>query len=202
MKQTDTILNCLSTNQHEVFAELYASHQKKLYEFILHYTRVPTVAEDLTQDIFTKLWTKREMLSRIDNVGAYLLRMGRNESISYLRRESLCRSIFQTIKEETDIRHSNDTEEILYQKEMEVLLRDAIQQLSPQRRKVYVLGKIEGMEPKKIAAALGIAIGTVKETQRLANRQIREHINARLGLKTKRRACRRKLLEILTLRAA
>ena len=44
-------------------------------------------AENITQDVFADLWERRDSMSEIENVNAYLFRLVKNRSLDYLKRK-------------------------------------------------------------------------------------------------------------------
>jgi RNA polymerase sigma-70 factor (ECF subfamily) len=70
------------------FGQLFHNWRDKLYFFILRIVDSSSITEDLVQDVFVKIWVNRETLSTIENFGAYLYTMARNEAISGMRRKA------------------------------------------------------------------------------------------------------------------
>jgi RNA polymerase sigma-70 factor (ECF subfamily) len=167
-------------NTEYLFAKLYTKYNKQVRDYIFHQTSDLNLAEDLCQDVFLKLWTKRESFSKIDDITAYLFRSARNEFIDHSRKEKIKHRVQQVCKEKQP-GIVNATEEIIREREMEVVLQQSIQRLSPKRKKIYVLIKIEGLPYSEVAGLLGLALPTVKEMMRLSNQQVRKYINKYLG---------------------
>ncbi|MCK7556757.1 hypothetical protein MKQ70_17720 [Chitinophaga sedimenti] len=57
------------------FAELFRAYKDKLYGILLKMTDSAELTEDIIQDVFLRLWRKREELATIDNFGGYVFRM-------------------------------------------------------------------------------------------------------------------------------
>ena len=159
----------------QVFSKLYSQYYGTLYSFLVNIVHDATMAEDIVQDVFLKFWLSMDKF-QIDNYKAYLFIMARNKAITHIRREQQQRSINKLLQR-SHVNGCNFTEEIVRQKETEVLLQKAILHLSPQRRKVYVLGQMEGLSRGQISKLLGISPCTVKELMRVSMQQIREYID-------------------------
>ena len=106
------------------------------------------------------------------------MRMARNEGISYLRRQHTLRKALDHVPKRLSEELTNN---MIQSRELERTFQLALQQLSPQRRTIYVLGKLEGWERTKIAHVLGISEATVKELMRRAIKEVRERITEKLN---------------------
>lgn len=156
------------------FEQLFRQYKNKLYSFIFHLSGSATIAEDVLQDVFLKIWRDRTQLTGIDNFNAYLYRMAQNTAINVLRRQSreaLLLNEVQRLAPEGVQGH-----ELLAAKEVQAALQQAINNLPPQQRKVYQLGQEQGLTYEQIAGALGISSSTVRNHMVQALKAIREYI--------------------------
>jgi RNA polymerase sigma-70 factor (ECF subfamily) len=187
----------------EKFSELYNQSYETLHSFLMNIVHERAIAEDLAHNVFLKLWLSMDKF-QIDNYEAYLYMMARNEAITHLRRVKQTRSVNQLLTS-NQVEGVNFTEEVICQKETEVLFQKAINHLSPQRRKVYVLGQLERLPREEIAKLLGISPFTVKEIMRTSAQQIREFINLHLEdnkRQMKQKGKKRLISTVQTLKAA
>jgi RNA polymerase sigma factor (sigma-70 family) len=74
------------------------------------------------------------------------------------------------------VSHYEHIEEGLHYRESESILREAIEQLSPQQRNVYQFCKIDGGSYKEAAEKLGISVHTVKEYLVKANKEVKNYL--------------------------
>jgi len=156
------------------FEQLFRQYKNKLYSFIFHLSGSATIAEDVLQDVFLKIWRDRAQLTGIDNFNAYLYRMAQNTAINVLRRQSreaLLLNEVQRLAPEGVHGH-----EWLAAKEVQTALQQAINNLPPQQRNVYQLGQEQGLTYEQIAGALGISTSTVRNHMVQALKAIREYI--------------------------
>lgn len=156
------------------FEQLFRQYKDKLYSFILHLSGSATIAEDVLQDVFLKIWRDRHQLTGIDNFNAYLYRMAQNTAINVLRRQSREALLLNEVQRLAPEGVQGD--ELLAAKEVRAALQQAINNLPPQQRKVYQLGKEQGLTYEEIAAALGISTSTVRNHMVQALKSIREYI--------------------------
>jgi RNA polymerase sigma-70 factor (ECF subfamily) len=156
------------------FGQLFRQYKDKLYSFILHLSGSATIAEDVLQDVFLKIWRDRHQLTNIDNFNAYLYRMAQNTAINVLRRQS--REALLLTEVQRLAPHGVQGDELLAAKEVRTALQQAINNLPPQQRKVYQLGKEQGLTYEQIAVSLGISTSTVRNHMVQALKTIREYI--------------------------
>lgn len=74
------------------FSELYITYYSKLVRFAREYVILEEDAENITQDVFTDMWEKRDSIDLIENVNAYLFRLVKNRCLDYLKHKALNRS--------------------------------------------------------------------------------------------------------------
>lgn len=161
------------------FRALYDLWRDKVYKMAMHITRSEMVAEDLVQDVFLKVWMAREKLHKVEHFNAWLSTVARNTANSYLRRLALEHLGLDTIRRQHR-GDNNTTQSDAALREYEKLLHAAIEQLSPQRKKVYQLHREQGMKHEQIARELSISIATVKEHSKVAMDSIRSFLDRHL----------------------
>lgn len=156
------------------FTRLFHLYKHKLYGFLLRLTGSSQMAEDIIQDIFAKIWAKKEQLTDIEKFGSYLFRMAQNQSINAFRKmavEALALSNLQPAP------HHNSIEHYINEKETADLLHKALSRLSSQQKLVYTLSREEGLKYDEIAQRLNVSPSTVKNHMIAALRTLRESFN-------------------------
>ena len=158
------------------FAELFHRYKYKLYGYIFSLTRSREIAEDVVQEVFLKIWQRRETLTDLESFAPYLFRMAQNRAINGFRRmatESLALASLQ----QSNSPSNSAIEDELDAKAIGERLRQAIQRLPPQQQLVYKLSREEGLKHEEIAERLQIAPGTVKNHMIAALRTLRKQID-------------------------
>lgn len=174
INKENQLLQLLTKGDPAAFEELFHLYKDKLYTFILQLGGNPTLAEDVVQEVFLKLWRDREALSAVDNFNAYLFRMAQNHAINVLRRQSRENLILADLQR-LSIQKSQ-AGEALSAKEVQHLLQQAVNNLPPQQRRVFELSRNEEMKYEEIAGQLGISPATVRNHMVQALKAIREFI--------------------------
>ena len=161
----------------KAFRGLFDDHRERIYAFGLYMTHSHVIAEDLVQEVFMRVWSSRQKLTRVTHFRAYLKTIARNAAFDHLRllaAEKLLPDAPASIPE--------TGEQITIARQYEQMYREAIQTLSPARKRAYLLSRQSGMKNEEIAAEMGISLYTVKEHLKLAARKIRTEMERKTGL--------------------
>jgi len=170
-----TLFTQIAHGDEKAFAEIFYHYSKRIYPFVLKKTKSETTAEEIVQEIFIKLWTNRENLSHIENYESYIFTIAANKVYKYFRKiageERLLKALWNRVNE-----LCYTTEEIIELKESEELINKAIEQLPPQRKKIYQLSRHQGLSHAQIAEQLSISPSTVNNQLTEALRYIKQHL--------------------------
>ena len=173
------LLQQIAAGEEQAFSTLFWRYKDLIYSTGLRLTGSITEAEEIVQDVFVKLWTKRHDMPDITNLEGYIFTMARNYTYNSLQRTVKASS--SGIPGERDINEVS-ADALLEEKELNEFLHHAIRQLPPQQQKVYQLIKQEGLTKQEAAEKLGLSVHTVKSHFDAAVRAIRAFITARIEL--------------------
>ena len=152
----------------EIFRNLFIDYYPSLISFALYYVGDKTIAEDLVQEVFVKLWETRERWSAVD-FSAYVYQMVRFKCFNYLRAEKIRNEATRSFTEEIDITEINN----YIAEETFRLVMNSMEDLPPACRTVFSL-TLEGYSAKEIAEKLDIAVETVKKQKQIARKILKE----------------------------
>lgn len=175
------LLRRISGGDEGAFTVLFDAYKDRIYTIALRLTGLPTVAEEIVQDIFLRIWLKRETMRVVEHFRAYLFTATRNEVFNTLKRLARHRQLTGELAG-SGPSGTSDTDNLLLDKEYQAILRQAVGQLPPQQREVYRLMKEQGLQRDRVAEQLGISPETVKVHLAQAMRSIRAFCVARLDL--------------------
>lgn len=171
------ILLLIAQENVDAFKLVYKALYQKVYSFAFYVTHQEEVAEDITQDVFVKIWNNRQELNSIDNFEAWLTVVVRNTAYNALKRmateDLVLKKMLSKQKNPTE-----DFDEIMDSKELESLIQKAIQQLPPQQRRIFLLSRMQGLKHKEIAQKLNISVFTVKNHIKSALRFLKMYIQS------------------------
>jgi RNA polymerase sigma-70 factor (ECF subfamily) len=118
------------------------------------------VAQDIVQDVFLKIWSRRAGLSKISSFESYLFIMARNRIISVMRKR-LTLPVSDGM-EELIPGDNPSAEQQLSLKQAEAVIEKGIALMPPQRQQVFRLSRKDGLSYAEIGERLGISPSTVK----------------------------------------
>ncbi|MBC7886648.1 MAG: sigma-70 family RNA polymerase sigma factor [Ferruginibacter sp.] len=163
------------------FNALYWKYHSAIYFNVLKLIRDAVIAEDIVQEVFLTLWEKRHNLDAGQDISGWLFVVSHNKSINHLKhslKESLAQTkIYQAVKDTTDTREELTNARVN-------ILDKAIEQLSPQKRRVFELCKLERKTYDEAAEELQLSKHTVKEYLSGAVISIKEYIHQHPGYST------------------
>ena len=160
----------------ESFKCLFDNYRNRLYGYVLAITHSHYTAEEITQEIFIKLWLCRDILFQVENLDGYIFTIARNKTLNHLRKAAYDVRLLKELQELASSANStNNVEERALVSEYDRLLRDALAHLSPQRRLVYQLSRQRGLNHEEIACQLQLSRNTVKNHMVEALRFIRHY---------------------------
>lgn len=132
-------------------------------------------AQDIVQDVFTRVWTNRSGLPAVRNLEAWLITVTRNLLINALRKQ------YPVGWQPSVASAEGDPHKILDYRELEALLNKAVSRLSPRQQEVYFLSRTEHLAHKEIAARLGISVDVSREHLSKALHNIRAFLQEEYG---------------------
>lgn len=161
----------VATGNEAAFRMLYEKYHHALYRNVIRLLHSTEEAEDVVQEVFITLWEKRSELNMERPIDGWLFTLSYNRTINYLKKKLRHKSIFDSVDD--PVEQINEMDQIEAQWG---ILESAINQLSPQKRKVFELCKLNGKSYEKAAVELGISRYTVGEYLQDAMAFIREYV--------------------------
>ena len=143
------------------FELVFKSHFKALHAYACTMVKEVEAAEEIVQNIFLKLWEKKDSLNIDSSIKAYLYKAVHNESLNVLKHKKV-KTAYQIhtayqMKNETD----NAAKKVLTA-ELEAKLRVALNKLPEQCRTIFQLSRFEELKYKEIANQLGLSVKTIE----------------------------------------
>ena len=152
-----------------LFRKYYAPLCKSLYKIL----RDATIAEDIVQEVFLKVWEKRELLQMDEAVQAYLYRSCYNTALNFLKQQKKNTGIDSL---EMTVIGSETAEKNLSFLETESEILKAIDALPPKTKLVFSLSRFEELSYKEIADRLDISVKSVEKHMGIALQRLRENL--------------------------
>ena len=158
------IQRCLAGDQ-DAWAQIVRQHWRKVFNIAYKFTGKHDEAEDLTQDVFLKIFKSLNTFDRRDNFQTWLVSVSRNLCIDHYRsvrkeRETIDRDV--DAGELTPAATTKSPFAALEQRDRVELLKKALDQLPPTLRSAVLLRDIQELSYQEIADRLHLPEGTVK----------------------------------------
>lgn len=156
-----------------VFDSVWLPHQAAFYRLAFYILENEDEARDAVQDLYLKLWDKREQLDSIDNPKAYGLHLLRNCCIDRIRSRTRHR---QTALDELSAGTEESPEEGLGRREEILLLRKAMEKLPEKQKKLLEMRVFQEMEYARISELTGLSQVNVRVSLTLARKNLRNEM--------------------------
>ena len=168
------LLTQVSQGDRQAFQIFYKACYPLVQRYILLFEPSPQILDELTQDVFVRIWEKRHRLEAVESFKGYLFLVTRNVVFNFIR----ALKVRQKVKEldESSGPPANDLEsELLFKQYYEIAL-EAMNKLPPGRRKVLKMSIDDGLSLDEIATELKISRSGVKKQLYAATAYVRQYL--------------------------
>jgi len=145
----------------KAFRCIFDTLHAQVYAFSLKITKSPAEAEEVTQQVFIRLWEKRHLVDASRSLEHYLYTITRNCAFNHLKQKAHRAQQLQPdnlwVADGPTV-----TEDDLAMAECQKLTDELINSLPEKRQIIYKMHFEEGYLPQEIAATLNISVSTVK----------------------------------------
>lgn len=170
----ETLTYLISRGIKDAFRELFERYASKIYCFSLKYLKNEEDAQELVQDVFMKIWEKREILDKSKNIRSFVFTVAVNTIYDTIRRKNIENSFLDFAKNNFDYQAESTWHEVIMN-EMYARVEDCAQRLPEQQRKVFVLSRQKGLSNNEISQKLNISKRTVENQLYRALVFLRKH---------------------------
>jgi RNA polymerase sigma factor (sigma-70 family) len=156
----------------DAFEQLYDGYHRLVFGIALRMTNDATMAEDVTQSVFLKLWSAPEAF-RGGNFPAWLSRVARNRVLDVLRSQAAK----PADEIPADLAADRSLDDDVFARIDAQRVRSALRGLSEEQRVPIELGFFGGITHEEIARRTGVPLGTIKTRIRAGLRRLRDTLN-------------------------
>ena len=178
-KETE-LLKDIAAGNSKAFRALYSQWEPTLSSFIFQVTRSKIITAEIIQDVFLKIWMARESLVDVKDFKAYLFVISKNRAINALKKSLADLERMKKYASEVSFNEQpedEDNDQLPF-----TLIDEAIDQLSPRQKEIFLLHRYERYSYREIAEQLGIGKESVKTHLSLAIKSIKNHIETKITL--------------------
>lgn len=170
------LLQGIASGNADSFRVLFSRYRNKVYAFSLKITRSVYQSEEITQEVFLKLWLYREQMAEVENAEAWIITITKHLCFNQLKKTANEKCIVE-LQREIQEGMLVSIEQRIDDRDLLVKVRQATAQLTAQEQLVYRMNKEQGLRNEEIASALHISENTVKVHLANALRKLRQLID-------------------------
>lgn len=156
-----SIIKLLREGNENAFEQVFKAYFKRLHAYAFTFLKDETMAEEIVQNVFCRIWEKKELLNGDGSLKAYLYRMVHNESLNYLKHHKVKKEYVQYYTEWMSDGYEHAEKKVLVT-ELEKNIGKALAELPQQCRIIFQLSRFEQLKYQQIADQLGISVKTVE----------------------------------------
>ena len=161
----------LKEGDERAFQFLFRKYYSMMCCFANKYLNDSELAEETVQDMFVKIWEKRETLNIETSVKHYFFRSVRNHCLNQIQHEKIKKQYANMVLETTH--QENDPDRYYLEVGLIQRIDKCIDSLPPKRKEIFRLSRERGMKYKEIADMLNISVKTVEAQMGLALKHLR-----------------------------
>ena len=177
----ETLLQQLIAGDANGFAGLYALYNRNIFHFVLKFVNSAPLAEDLTQEVFMKIWEGRSRLHDVQSFKAYLFITARNHTLNRLK-EIFKSDVAMGEVIQGFVQLRNATEDEILNKEYLQFLKRVLNTLPDRTKEIFKQCRELGRTYEEVAAELNISRNAVKNHMVHAMKVLRSSVKRELGI--------------------
>lgn len=154
----------LSLKQGDVkaFESVFREYYAPLCVHARRYLIDPDIAEEVVQDMFFKMWERRDSLVITTSLSAYLYKSVSNHALNHIKYQSHIRKYQEYIGFRTEDHQAVSVHDALVHSDLEKKMISLVKSMPEKRRMIFEMSRLEGLRYHDIADKLGISLKTVE----------------------------------------
>lgn len=165
----------LKQGDQSAFAEVFNSYSESMVRYAFTLLKDQDDAEDIIQQLFVQLWTKRETLEVTSSLKSYLYRSVHNSCLNKIKQIGV-RERYVSAVQQTDTGTAAAASQLMERKEIAHAIEAAMNELPEQCRKVFRMSRFDQLKYQQIADELGISVKTVENQMGKALKHMRSKL--------------------------
>jgi len=176
ISQDDFLKREFEEQNNFTFDELFHKYSKKVYGISKSFCLSHQDAEEIVQEVFIKLWNNIKNLDPTFSIQAYIISITKNSILNFLRKKAVRQNYLQDLARSNQ-KNKNHVEDFIYYNDLLSKLNQCINNLPPQRQKIFTMVCFEGFSSEEISSKLHLSKRTVEHHLYIANKFIRKQLN-------------------------
>lgn len=161
VKYSNTDHIFMNNKNEAAFEKVFKTYFKSLHAFAYTFIKDEIIAEEIVQNVFFRIWEKKEQLQIDDSLKSYLYRSVHNESLNHIKHLKV-KTSFQLEYSGNMEPLNQDASNQMIAAELETKIQKAINELPQQCRIIFQMSRFEQLKYQQIADQLNISIKTVE----------------------------------------
>ena len=163
----------LQQGDEQAFEKVFTTYYKALHAYAFTIVKEEAIAEEMVQEVFYKIWMKKDRLRIQSSLKAYLYASVFNESMDHLKqRKKIMAHASRTVYQGKNML-AEDAGGKVGMSELELQLQQALNKLPEQCRTIFQLSRFEGLKYQAIAVQLGLSVKTIEAQMGKALKRLR-----------------------------
>jgi RNA polymerase sigma-70 factor (ECF subfamily) len=158
------IINAANGDRYS-FEEIIKRYQKKVINLIYSFVNDTNEVEDIAQEIFLKIWKYAHDFKGQSKFSTWLYRIAVNSCLNYKKQKKVESESVEKNENMLGINvngNSISPEALIEKRELEVIIKEAIEKLPHRQRMALILSRFEGYSYKKIAEIMEVSLSSVE----------------------------------------
>jgi RNA polymerase sigma-70 factor (family 1) len=169
----ESLLIDLNKGSIDAFEHIYQLYWSSLYNYAYNIIRNKVVCEEIIQETFFSLWTKREQLSITHSLQSYLYTAVKFQTLNYIRSEKVRKNYADSFTAFGKVDYDNSNEEHTDLSDLKTRIEREVAKLPEKCQQIFRLSRNEHQSVKKIADLLNISHKTVENQLTKALKHLR-----------------------------
>ncbi len=175
MKNEIEVIQDIAGGRGQAFKMLYDGYSEKVYNTALSYTKNHEEAEEITQDVFVKIFKSASTFRKESSVNTWIYRIVVNTSLNYVKKKnrfSLFKNTFNS-SENIEFEHPGV---LMENKENAARLYKAMEVLPASQKTAFILSFIEDLPRQEVADVMGVSLKAVESLLQRAKKNMRSEL--------------------------
>lgn len=174
------IVDQVKNGSKDAFKQLYNQYAERIHRFAFSYLKSDLEAEEMVQEVFLKLWNNKYKLDSSHNIKSFLFKIAVNTIYDFIRRKNVEQAFHDFLASGSS--NSDETwQEVVYN-DMLAQIKQLIQMMPDQRRKIFIMSKEEDMSNDEIAKALNLSKRTIENQLYRATSFLKKNLKLDSGM--------------------
>lgn len=162
VEQSSTaIIRSLAPTGEAAFEQLFKMHFRGLHAYAITILKDEAMAEEIVQNVFFKVWEKRQLLEIETSPKAYLYKAVYHDCLNYIKHKKVKSAHAMHVVRQSSEQVENASGKVLMG-ELKARIHTAMNELPEQCRTIFQMSRFEGLKYQEIADEMGLSVKTVE----------------------------------------